>query len=101
MDDSEKLTTYLNVSGYPIMRRCFNCKHWQNGACSLMTLTDTYNGEKINAITKEYYMCIAHRFKNESWLKKKAPVVNLKSSLKPKEDLYITRFEHGQAETMR
>lgn len=95
----EKLETYINENGFPILRRCFNCKHWDDsvkqgkqGYCKInpmffaMTLTQT-----VYPITKEYYLCEKHIFTKEEYLKQVAEKVLLKDALKGKEDVKKVR----------
>jgi hypothetical protein len=46
------------------------------------TLTQTVWG-----MTKEYYLCEEHIFKNENWLEQNSERVNLRDSLKSKEEI--------------
>lgn len=90
----EELHTYLNMNNLPIIRRCRNCVNWKEiettktGYCALQrmyfssTLTQTVFG-----MTKEFYLCEDHEFKNEKWLEYNSQRVNLRDSLKSKEQI--------------
>ena len=90
----EDLHTYLNMNNRPIIRRCKNCTNWKEiedtkvGYCALQkmyfasTLTQTVWG-----MTKEYYLCEDHEFKNEQWLEQNSQRVSLKDSLKTKDQI--------------
>ena len=89
MSRIEQLKTYENKKGEAIIRRCGNCIHWNNqikpgvnvegaGFCKrenmffAMTLEPT-----VFPITRDFYMCEHHVFKNEEVLKANAPEVSL------------------------
>jgi len=100
----EKLETFVNVNGYPIIRRCFNCKHWFSeqkeqsklkpqeehyekleGYCKLkpMYFSSTLQ-PTVYPITKEYYLCENHQFEKEDYLNSVAQKVLLKDAIKSK-----------------
>jgi len=88
----EDLKTFINRNGFPMIRRCENCKFWHNeiildgegvGYCKFKplyfahTLTPT-----VYAMTKKFYLCENHAFLNEEKLKEVCQIVNLKEVLK-------------------
>jgi len=94
----ENLETYLNKNNFPMIRRCFNCKHWEGeiamlgqkpaGYCKLnalyfaLTLQPT-----VYPITKDFYLCENHKFKNEEMLSQVSKKVMLKDIIKRKDEL--------------
>lgn len=81
-----------------MIRRCMNCMHWKErdntnnkdktGLCSKQPLYFCFTLEpNVYAITKEFYLCEAHEFRNEADLAAKCQTVNLKDALKKKEDI--------------
>lgn len=94
----EHLATYLNKNGYPIIRRCFNCKHWKGdiqlggekplGYCKIEALYFAFTLQPtVYPITKDFYLCAKHEFENEEKLKDSSIMVSLKDSLKKKSDI--------------
>jgi hypothetical protein len=94
----EHLATYLNKNGYPIIRRCFNCKHWKGdiqlgtekplGYCKVEALYFAFTLQPtVYPITKDFYLCKKHEFENEDKLKENSVMVSLKDSLKKKSDI--------------
>ena len=94
----EHLATYLNKNGYPIIRRCFNCKHWKGdiqlggekplGYCKVEALYFAFTLQPtVYPITKDFYLCAKHEFENEEKLKDSSIMVSLKDSLKKKSDI--------------
>lgn len=94
----EKLKTYVNRNGYPMIRRCINCKHWKEretnttqkktGLCTREKLYFAFTLEpNVYAITMEYYLCHHHEFNNELELAEKCEQVNLIDILKKKQDI--------------
>jgi hypothetical protein len=94
----EHLVTYLNKNGYPIIRRCFNCKHWKGdiqlggekplGYCKVEALYFAFTLQPtVYPITKDFYLCAKHEFENEEKLKDSSIMVSLKDSLKKKSDI--------------
>lgn len=96
----EKLETYINENGFPILRRCFNCKHWDDkavkegkeGYCKInpmyfaMTLSQT-----VYPITKDYYLCEKHTFVKESYLNEVCEKILLKEAIKDKKEVKKVR----------
>jgi hypothetical protein len=95
----EKLNTYLNKNGYPIIRRCFNCKHWKGdiqiensekplGYCKFSPLYFAFTLQPtVYPITKDFYLCEHHEFDNEQKLAENCEQVSLKDSIKKKDDI--------------
>lgn len=93
----EKLKTYKNRNGYPMIRRCMNCKFWKEtevkynkkiGFCTKERLHFAFTLEpNMYAMTAEYYLCQHHEFKNEEFLAANCETVNLIEILKKKEDI--------------
>ena len=94
----ETIQTYLNRSGYPMLRSCKNCKHWEDtinlnnennaGYCKFQPLYFAYTLQpSVYMITKHFYLCEKHEFINEIALKKNAEKVSLKESIKNKSDI--------------
>lgn len=95
----ENLETYLNRRGYPMIRRCFNCKNWQVeeqlstkgvqlGFCLLHKLHFAFTlKETVHPITRDFYLCEKHEFEKEEWLKSVSPKVSLKDSIKKKDEI--------------
>ena len=98
----EKLETFVNVNGFPIIRRCFNCKHWYSeqkgeikfrypdepqekleGSCTFkpMYFSSTLQ-PTVYPITKEYYLCENHEFEKEEYLNSVAQKMLLKDAIK-------------------
>lgn len=96
----ENLETYYNRKGFPIIRRCFNCKNWsaysdeQNqtlGYCKIKALHFAFTLQKtVFTITKDFYLCEEHEFKNEEILAGVSEKIQLKDAIKKKEDIIIT-----------
>ena len=92
----ETLETYINRSGYPILRRCFNCVHWdssknlpdKSGLCTLMPLYFSFTLQKsVFHSTKEFYLCEKHKFKNEDKMAAVCEKTLLKDALKNRADI--------------
>jgi len=94
----EKLETYLNRNGFPMIRRCFNCKHWKPeihingdkplGYCKAKPLYFAFTLQQtVYTITRDFYLCESHEFENEDWLKGVSDTVSLKESIKKKNDI--------------
>lgn len=99
----EKLETFINVNGYPIIRRCFNCKHWHSddkidkfnkkdekiqGYCKLIPMYFSSTLQPtVYPITKEYYLCENHKFEKEEYLESVCQKVLLKDIIKKKNDV--------------
>jgi len=95
----ENLKTYTNRKGLPIMRRCFNCKFWaaytesENqtlGYCKQKPLFFAFTLQPtVFTITKDFYLCEQHEFKNEEMLAQVSEKINLKDALKKKDDIVL------------
>ncbi len=94
----ETLETYLNRNGFPIIRRCFNCKHWYGeihlgdgnpaGYCKLTPMLFAFTLQKtVYPITRDFYLCEGHEFTNEDKLAQSSEKVSLKDSIKEKKDI--------------
>ena len=94
----EKLETYINRNGFPIIRRCYNCKFWDNkftdlehielaGYCRLKpiyfapTLKPT-----VYPITKEFYLCEDHKFSKEEIMQEVCDKILMIDALKKKQE---------------
>jgi hypothetical protein len=108
----EKLETYINQNGYPIIRRCFNCKYWHSedkkwrskyspsvgnrieedgpidGYCKFkpMYFSSTLS-PTVYPITKEFYLCENHKLQNEEYLNKHSKKVLMKDIIKSKNEI--------------
>jgi hypothetical protein len=95
----ENLETYLNKKGYPMLRRCFNCKFWQPdikgsksemplGYCKIKSLTFAFTlKQTVHPITRDFYLCEHHQFEKEEWLNSISPKVKLSESIKKKNEI--------------
>lgn len=93
----ENLETFHNRKGFPIIRRCFNCKHWSayseeanqaHGYCKLRPLYFAFTLQRtVFTITKDFYLCELHEFKNEEMLAQVSERVKLKDAIKKKDDI--------------
>jgi hypothetical protein len=93
----ENLETFMNRKGFPIIRRCFNCKHWSSyteyenqtlGYCKQKPLHFAFTLQKtVFTITKDFYLCEQHEFKNEEILAEVSQKIQLKDAIKKKEDI--------------
>lgn len=94
----ENLETYINRNGFPIIRRCFNCKHWSPdikieglkslGYCKLDPLYFAFTLQPtVYKITRDFYLCESHNFENEDKLKEFSKIVSLKDSIKLKSEI--------------
>lgn len=71
------MKTYKNINGQPILRSCFNCKHFkplpdnpQQGYCKARALMFAYTlQETVYAMVKSFYLCGSHTLPNEDYLK--------------------------------
>lgn len=71
---------YLNQKSLPMIRKCGNCKHYNDRymSCRLMLITSAYDHDKeIFLETGENLYCTNHEFKNEKILKAEANRVEL------------------------
>ncbi len=93
----ENLETYLNLSGSPILRRCQNCKFWNSitekgepeskniGYCKLNALYFSYTLQKsVFPMTKDFYLCENHKFKNEELLAAQGTKVKMTDAIRKK-----------------
>lgn len=93
----ENLETYLNINGFPIIRRCQNCVHYnqdnnyadlQLGYCKLTPMYFAFTLQpNVYPLTKEFYLCESHAFTNEEKLAQNSQKVMLKDILKDKDEL--------------
>ena len=93
----ENLETYFNQSGFPMIRRCFNCKFWSLyttadgqslGYCKIKPLHFAFTLQPtVFTITKDFYLCEEHKFKNEDVLEFVSNKILLKDAIKKKEDI--------------
>lgn len=71
---------YLNQKSLPMIRKCGNCKNYNDRymSCRLMLITSAYDHQKeIFLETGENLYCTNHEFKNEKVLKAEANRVEL------------------------
>lgn len=71
---------YLNQKSLPMIRKCGNCKHYNERytSCRLLVITNAYDHEKeIFLETGENLYCGHHEFKNERILSAEAEQVEL------------------------
>lgn len=71
---------YLNQKSLPMIRKCGNCKNYNDRymSCRLMVITSAYDHQKeIFLETGENLYCTSHEFKNEKILKAEANRVEL------------------------
>lgn len=88
--------TYINKHGNPIIRRCFNCKHWKSGIqvndrtsgyCNMNPMYFAYTLEKtVYPITHEYYYCPQHIFKNEEELAANSETILMSNAIEKKRE---------------
>lgn len=91
------MKTYRNINGKPIIRSCFNCKHFQPiegmdkmGYCQASKLFFAYTLKKtVFGIVKSFYLCENHRLNNEDELQKQAEALDLRDVLKKKGDFDV------------
>jgi len=72
---------YLNQKSLPMIRKCGNCKYYNEKymSCRLLSLVSAYDHLKeINLETGDNLYCKSHEFKNERILKIEANRVELK-----------------------
>jgi hypothetical protein len=94
MKDKE---TYLNRNGFPMLRRCKNCRYWNAdtefknfkfGFCKAQTLFFAFTlEENCHPITKEFYTCEKHEFEDENRLKDVCEKVKLIDVIKKKDEI--------------
>lgn len=77
--DIQQIETFINHNGFPMIRRCMNCLHWdkiasdnnnknsgRSGFCKLKPLYFAYTLEPtVFPLTKDYFLCESHQFRNE------------------------------------
>jgi len=71
---------YLNQKSLPMIRKCGNCKNYNDRymSCRLMLITSAYDHQKeIFLETGENLYCESHEFKNEKILNAEANRVEL------------------------
>lgn len=108
--DIQQIETYINHNGFPMIRRCMNCLHWEkikpttaisdngkshqpnnagrSGFCKLKPLYFAYTLEpSVFPLTKEYFLCESHQFRNEFELSNLCEKKPMKDVLKKKEEL--------------
>ena len=71
---------YLNQKSLPMIRKCGNCKNWNQRymSCRLMKILSAYDHNKeIFLETGENLFCFEHEFKNERILAAEAERVEL------------------------
>ena len=95
--DIEEIKTYLNINGFPMIRKCQNCKFWKQenisekqniGYCKLEPMLFAFTLQKtVFPMTKDFYLCVSHQFINEEHLASSSTPVLLKDSIKKKEDI--------------
>lgn len=92
----EKLETFINLNGYPILRRCKNCVFWNSqednplslGYCKASTLFFAFTlTPSVYPMTKDFYLCDKHKFKDEEKLKIVSKTVLLKDAIKKKDEI--------------
>lgn len=87
-------TTYLNENGKPMVRSCSNCTNWkeldnepnsnknycEKGYCRVMRMFHCKSLEpSCMAITKHFYVCGNHKFKNEDDLRTYATKISFEN----------------------
>lgn len=80
----QKIQTYQNELGNPIVRKCANCQNWMAlatdqtmGYCKIMPILYAYTLEKTHyAITRKHNNCEQHVFANEAVLKEKSNLID-------------------------
>jgi hypothetical protein len=94
----KEIETYINRNGFPIIRRCKNCLYWNDetefndkhkvGYCKLAPMFFAFTLEpSVFPLTKEFYVCVKHKFEEESRLSEVCDKVKLTDILKKKEEL--------------
>jgi hypothetical protein len=100
MENIGELETYVKEGGYPLIRRCLNCVHWNDetefhprhkvGYCKLKAYFFAFTLEaNVYPITKEFFLCENHKFYDEGKLQNDVSVkkVKTKEILKKKNEL--------------
>ena len=90
------LDTYINLNGYPIIRRCENCAFWSQlnldkapdspksdaGYCKNQKIFQAYTLEKNQYfISKKHNFCVSHEFLKEDILEAEAKKITLQQSI--------------------
>ena len=91
----EKLETYINRTGYPMIRRCQNCLFWKPenndkkiGFCTFKPLYFAFTLEPtVFPITKEFCLCENHRYDNEDKLSQICQKALMKDIIKKKDKI--------------
>jgi len=91
------MKTYRNINGLPIIRSCFNCKHFQPidgmdkmGYCQKNRIYFAYTLKKtVFVIVKSFYLCDNHSLTNEEELAREQEPLNLRDVLKKKGDFDV------------
>lgn len=88
----EKLETYINRNGFPMIRRCQNCIFWNAenydkkiGLCTFKPLYFAFTLEpSVFPMTKEFCLCEHHLFNNEDKLAQICEKALMKDIIKKK-----------------
>jgi len=93
----ENIVTYKNKNGFPIIRRCNNCKFWNSGLefkeenigyCKAMPLYFAFTLQKtVYPITRDFYLCEQHEFEKEEKLKEVSESILLKDAIQTKDNI--------------
>lgn len=92
----EKLETYVNRNGFPMIRRCQNCLFWNPekstskklGLCTLKPLYFAFTLEPtVFPITKDFCLCESHKFDNEEKLAQICDKKLMKEVIKKKDEI--------------
>jgi hypothetical protein len=91
----EKLETYVNRNGFPMIRRCQNCIFWEEatglkkiGFCTLKPLYFSFTLEPtVYPMTKEFCLCESHKFDNEEKLAQICEKKLMKDIIKKKDEI--------------
>jgi len=95
-ENIEKLETYVNRNGYPMIRRCGNCIYWnpdksdskRMGLCTLKPLFFAFTLEPtVFPMTKDFCLCENHKFDNEEKLSQICEKKLVKDVIKKKTDI--------------
>ena len=105
-NEALQMETYINRSGFPMIRRCKNCIFWRTdeqeereydtsrsepaakGLCTFKPMMFAFTLEpKLYPMTKEFFLCENHKFENESKLAQVCEKVLLKDAIKKKNQI--------------
>jgi len=93
-NEIEQIETYVNRNGFPMIRRCQNCIHWESdkskkiGLCKLTPLYFAFTMEAtVFPMTKEFCLCVNHKFDNEEKLAQLCEKKLMKEIIKKKEEI--------------